>query len=501
MITDVLTTEGPVRGFRADDGVYAAFLGIPFAAPPVGALRWKRPQPPFRHEGVLAADHFGKSPVQNGLKGTLMGKAHPELASDELPDNVSEDCLTLNILTPAESPDEKLPVMLWIYGGAFSMGSSSYFDGSVFCRNGCVFVSLNYRLNVFGFLAHPEMREDPDSVCGNIGILDQTAGLAWIHENIAAFGGDPENITLFGQSAGAMSIQLLSTYDQAAPYISRIILESGCRAEILTPWGADDPEKLAVGFMEYLGAENLEQMRAIDTKTLYNAWFDYTDALFGPVVDGKEIRESSFEAIRGDRVKHIPVLLGYNANDARTAEEPGLTDEERASRYKEIAVRILGPEAAEEYLKLADGKQLPFDVLSFLGVAARAISRVRQRNGQGPTFRYYFTRPAPEKEGVTYHPFNRGAHHSAEIPYVFDVLRKSDRPYTEEDQKLSDQIVRYWVNFARTGDPNGEGLPEWEAYREEKPDAFMQLDLACGMQDFPVTSAEAFLVDAACREV
>lgn len=495
-ILEAFTTEGPVRGIPSEAGNHTIFLGIPFAAPPVGLLRWKKPQPPKCHESVFLADQFGKSPIQNGLKGTLMGAAHPELVSDELPENVSEDCLTLNIWTPAQSPEEKLPVMLWIYGGAFSMGSSASFDGRAFCEQGCVFVSLNYRLNVFGFLAHPEMRNDPDSNCGNFGLLDQTAGLEWVYRNIAAFGGDPENITLFGQSAGAMSIQTLAAYDKAAPYISKVILESGYRVERLSPMGGEAPEVLGEQFMHFLGAASLDEMRALDAKTLFNRWFDFTSVRFGPVLDQRELTSYAFDRLKAGAVKDIPYLIGYNADDPRIILDPNQTEAERRTACEQTARKILGS-AADELLSLLGNELFFFDALNCLGVSAQSFARTRQKVSKSASYLYFFTRPAPEKEGVVYHPFNRGAHHNAEIPYVFDTLQKSDRPYTEEDALLSKRMIRYWSNFAKTGDPNGEDLPAWTPYTTACP-KLMQLDCVCRMKEFSLSKVEQFLVDTVC---
>ena len=427
----VQTKYGILEGVQEEG--YAKFLGVPYAQPPVGALRWKRPQPPRHWDGIRKADHFShrawqtvQEPPRDG-QGINYAKEFYE--NPAFMPEMDEDCLYLNIWTPDVSTDKKLPVAFYIHGGAFlnGFGSEIEFDGEAFARRGVILVTINYRLGAFGFFAHPGLKqEDPDGCCGNYGIYDQIAALQWVRDNIANFGGDPDKITIFGQSAGAMSVQSLLSSPLTKGMIAGAILQSGggYKGGFNSNRTLEQAEMLGNKYMEICGASSLEDMRALSPQQLMDGLFKLMPVSFGmglglpftPVMDGVLLTDGYNEVLEKGNYPDIPYMLGSCLNDMTI--QPG-TDGRNSSIY----------------------------------CGCVNWSLLGQLHGRKPAYVYQFCRQLPGD--------NQGAFHSSELWYVFHTLGRCWRPMTEADEKLSNQICDYWCNFVKSGDPNGDGLAEW----------------------------------------
>ena len=421
-------TGGHVRGISAETPGITVYKGIPYAAPPVGELRWKAPQPVVPWEGILEADHFGPPSWQNPHTG---GDYTAEFFFDGDP-AFSEDCLYLNVWTPAAGqPEKKLPVTLWIHGGAYvaGWGSEPEMDGEEWARHGGVLVTFTYRLGLLGFLAHPALSaENPADVSGNYGMLDQIAALKWVQDNIAAFGGDPDHITLMGQSAGAMSVQTLVTSPLSKGMVAGAIIQSGgvmSNRPLLGGTSLLEVEQAGKELMDWACCKTLEQMRAMPAEDLLGLTWRYMSdtkklsrAATAPVLDGYVLPETFTDAALGGRIADIPYLVGSTLDDM------GI---------------------------LADGIE--------------TFCALREKSGK-PAYAYQFARrlPTDGRPDVL-----EGAFHSSELWYMFNTLRFSWRPFTEGDRALAEQMITAWTNFARSGDPNGECVPEWEPCTKADP--------------------------------
>ncbi len=458
----VSTGDGFVSGAPRAGGV-TAYLGIPYAAPPVGDLRWRPPQPAAHWAGVRKADHFGTSCMQNETGSRL-----PWTEEFMTQGPIGEDCLFLNVWTAAGSPDASLPVMFWIYGGGFNEGSSSVavYDGTALARKDVVVVSVNYRVGALGFLVHPELtHESAHHSSGNYGLLDQIAALRWVRDNISAFGGDPERVTIFGQSAGALSVADLMRSPLAKGLFARAIAESGPG---LLPAGAlglgaslADREAAGVRYAESKGAHSLAELRALPASVFFTpvaSGRGGAPAPGGPVRDGWVLPDV-------DPTGQVPLIVGMVADDLGVGGGGfGPAAAPSVATYRSDARRTYRAEA-DEFLRLypvaADA-----DVAAARKAAGRDRARVSidlwaraQMKASGRMYTYYFDRAIPWPA----HP-EFGAFHTSEVPYIFQTIHRLDRPWKPVDNKLSDTISSYWVNFARTGDPNGTGLPPWPAY-------------------------------------
>ncbi len=448
----VLEIEGgKIQGVESSaKGVYV-YKGIPFAAPPVGDFRWKEPQPVIPWEGVKVADTFGPGAMQ-----AKHDSSNPWTSEFYWEDpEFSEDCLYLNVWTPAPGKtDKKLPVAMWIHGGAYTggWGYEPEFDGKVWAEKGVVLVTINYRLGIFGFLVHPFLTaESPNHVSGNYGILDQIAALRWIHSNIAAFGGDPENITILGQSAGAGSVKTLVSSPLTGDLIKKAIIQSGGGVNV-PPAGAASggpgagrpgapAAQPAVSQMvlqgaawkevfDWAGFDTLEKMRAASTEEVFGLSARYAAetgkrARLGtsPVVDGYVSVEGFDAAAVAGRIKDIPYMIGYTKDDMGTPE-----------------------------------------------TGIRRFCELREAAGK-PAFAYQFAHELPDDEAGSHDM--KGAFHSSELWFMFKSLDRGDRPFTQADWELAEHVVSCWTNFAKTGDP---GLG-WKAYSADAPD-FMVFDLS-----------------------
>ena len=467
----VKTAAGLVQGTTVADGAVRVFRGVPYAAPPVGALRWQAPQPVVAWQGVRDATKAGP--------GCMQGKVFGDINLPEL----SEDCLTLNIHTPARADTDRLPVMVWIHGGGFQAGAGSEprHDGLAFARKGVVLVTINYRLGVFGFLVHPELtRESGRNASGNYGMLDQVAALRWVKENIAAFGGDPGNVTIFGESAGSFAVSALLASPLAQGLFHKAIGESGAFFTVGSGTLAFSPladgEREGVKFASTMGADSLAALRAQPAQAVLDAAAK-SRLRFAPNVDGYFLTEDVYAVYSAGKHSQIPLLAGWNADEIRAAvtlrpEKPTAQGhaEDIRKRFGAQADAVLKAyPAATDADALESSAALMSDM--FIGYATWKWIEMHAQSGRLPVYRYSFDRkipvPADNKvNGVPATSRDIGARHAGEIEYVFGTLDLSlpTVPWEPSDRKLSDLMTTYWANFARTGDPNGAGLPLWPRY-------------------------------------
>jgi len=470
---EIEVTGGLIRGEALDDGTLHSFKGIPFSAPPVDDLRWAPPQSVVAWEATHDATAFGPACVQPTLSIELY-------ASEEGPED--EDCLTLNVWTAAQNAGERRPVMVWIHGGALIYGAGSRYNGAPLARKGVVVVTINYRLGPFGFLAHPDLSAaSSDAVSGNQGFLDQIQALEWVRDNIAAFGGDPERVTIFGESAGSLAVSALMTSPLAAGLFHGAIGQSGSmfahRMPLREPDGPSESgshyasaEALGVGFAEALGvhgADPLSAMRDRSAEEVLSIWNSnpaFADYFSLPAIDGHVFPATAAEVFAQGLHNDVPLMLGSNADEG-TAIAPAVAPDAMASLTGyESWVRARLGEHAERALELypaasdkdvvAAMNDLVCDEMFTWAMQAWARGTA---SGQAPAYLYYFSRVPPGEQSEVL-----GAYHAAEIPYVFATVDSA--PFTAIDRALSDAMSDAWVRFAATGDPNGGDLPEWQPY-------------------------------------
>ncbi len=456
---------GRLQG-TVEDGL-RVYRGIPYAAPPVGDLRWRPPQPAPKWEGVRAADQFGRACIQTNAA----------IANLPAP---SEDCLYLNVWTPAKSAGDKLPVLVWIHGGGFVAGAPAekLYHGEWLAKKGVVFVSIAYRLGVLGFLAHPQLSaESSHHVSGNYGILDMIAGLQWVQKNISAFGGDPQKVTIQGESAGAAAVSILCASPLAKGLFRGAIAESGgtfgpVRAD--ASFGESEPlaaaEKRAVDWLSSVGIPNIAELRTIPAEKLQSM----TPRQFGwarPNADGWVIPGDQYKLYESGKYNDVPVLTGYNSDEGLLFGDPKSQEayvQSVRDRYHQFADKILaaypgGETPAEKWTE----RNLIRD--SAFGWNAWTWARLQTKTGKSKVFLYFFEEPAELPAGAK--PGEFGARHASELPYVFRQLTEHDRPSpTPKDEALSDMMRTYWTNFVKTGDPNGTSLPMWPVYNDSKPE-------------------------------
>jgi para-nitrobenzyl esterase len=444
--------QGLVSGAAGNDAAVRVFKGIPFAAPPVGPLRWKAPQPPAKWEGAKAAIAFGPRCMQGGGGGGRAGAPPPPATG--------EDCLYINVWTAASSSSAKLPVMVWSYGGAFTQGAGSApgYDGEALAKKGVVFVTYNYRVGPFGFFAHPELtKESGRNASGNYGVMDLHAALRWVHSNIAAFGGDPGRVTLVGESAGAALESVLVGSKEAKGLYARVIAESaswsGVRMEKMQSLA--EAEAAGKESAEKLGAKSLAELRAKSADEIMKM------APGRPIVDGWYVPEDLSKTYAAGRQTDVDVLVGSNQNEAGFAffgVPKGSAAEFRAQITDRFADR------AGDFLKIypstTDAESNAAQIASFNDEVAwnmRSWAMSQSKRSKGKAYLYFFTKVPPANGNQP----SRGAIHTAEIPYA---LGNGARNWTDADRKLSETMTAYWVNFATAGDPNGKGLPEWPVF-------------------------------------
>jgi para-nitrobenzyl esterase len=442
-ISTAKVTGGVVEGI-AKDGI-ASFKGVPFAAPPVGELRWKSPQPVKPWDGVKKVYEFAPGPMQDTAFGAMLGG----------PQKISEDCLYLNVWTGAKKPGEKRPVMVWIYGGGFGIGMTSTptYDGTNLAKKGVVLISVAYRVGPMGFLAHPELSKESGKGSGAYGIQDQIAGLRWVKENIAQFGGDPSNVTIFGESAGGMSVGMLVTSPMAKGLFQRALSESGGAMGSRTATLKAEEEQ-GNAYLSKLGANNIKAARALSAEAIQKDTKGMGS--FRPVADGETIVANPHEAFEAAKFNDTPILVGTNSD------EGGLfVTQKTTSAEFEKMVRSRFASAADAILKAyphatdAEATRSAKDIMreSTFAWSTWAWAKIQSAKGKNKAFVYYFDHRTPLSPD--------GANHAAEISYVFGNLGGMGGGNGPEDKALSELISSYWVNFAKKGDPNGPGLPVW----------------------------------------
>lgn len=456
-ISQAKVTGGTVSG-TVENGI-SIYKGIPFAAPPVGERRWKAPAPVESWSGVKKADAFAKACMQA-----------PNTQGNTAP--VSEDCLYLNVWSPAKSASAKLPVLVWIHGGGYVGGSTSIgmYDGAGFAKKGVVLVSLAYRLGPYGFMAHPELSRESGKGSGTYGIQDLVAGLRWVSANVAAFGGDPGQVTIFGHSAGAGAVAFLAASPEAKGLFQRTIAMSGGSFAPLQKvdgaFGMSVPtlalaESTGTAYLAKLGAKSLADARKLDADALQAA--AGSGFSWRPAADGSVLSNDLTTLYSQGKFNDTPVLLGHTSDETIVFGGPKtLTPAE----FEKQTRTQLGAQAdavlkAYPHASDADALKAARFVRNDSSFAWNAWSWARQqsKHGKGKVFAYYFDTHAPTADG---------AGHGSDVPFAFQTLASRRAP-SSEDAALSDQISSYYVNFTKSGDPNGKGLPQWPAFTEQSP--------------------------------
>lgn len=455
-LLEAQTKHGRVKGCPSSYQASTIFKGIPYAKPPVGSLRWKAPEPCDSWSETLNATEYGPIPFQKRPLETSFYRK--EFYPIEWPN--SEDCLYINIITPAETPDEKLPVALWVYGGGFVQGYSQKLetDGEAFAQRGVIYVSFNYRVGIFGYASCSALdTETKEGLSGNYGLMDQIAALKWVHENIAAFGGDPDKITVFGQSAGAMSVYDLLCSPLTKGLIAGAIMESG-GGPLPSMTDPEGTRKRTEEFFKYLGCSSANEARAIPDNILQEKWQEFLAAnpvaglAVCPVYGTISLPNSIEDTFQNGKYLNVPCIIGTVATeDTATGIAP----------------------VPEDMTDMRDG---------FMS-GALAFCEKQAEQGRIPAYQYHITNIPPGS--------NYGAFHSSEHMYIFQTLLRSWRPYTGKDFELSRIMCTMWTNFIKTGDPNGEGLPEWTVFTKES-ERVMRFDReGCGMMDYPEYNGKA----------
>jgi para-nitrobenzyl esterase len=452
----VRVEQGQLSGVPGSDPGVGVYKGIPFAAPPTGDLRWRAPKPAADWPGVRKADQFSSTCMQTPYPEGSLYRSEPQ--------PVSEDCLYLNIWTAAKSASDKRPVMVWIHGGAFTRGSGSTpaYNGENFAKKGVVLVTINYRLGIFGFFAHPELTQESEHhSSGDYGILDEIAALKWVQKNIAAFGGDPRRVTIFGESAGSWAVNILVASPLAKGLFQRAIGESGANFNRMATLADLEKTGLRTGSIKDLRAKSAEEILK-------------TSGAFSVNVDGWLLPTDVMTIFEKGQQNDVPILIGSNADEGTAFMPPKITlagfQATAQARFKDHA-----DEALKIYPATSDAEAWKASAALMrdqtFGLQMRTWARMQTKTGKSPAYLYYFSRVPPGPVGEHY-----GAFHASEISYVFGTPDIGRRTWEDSDRKLSEIMSSYWVNFATTGNPNGKGLPVWPNYDEKK-------DLALGLGD------------------
>jgi para-nitrobenzyl esterase len=475
----VKTDKGVVEGITASSGI-RIFRGIPFAAPPTGELRWKAPQPVKSWTGVRPATGFGANCMQRQVFGDMGFRSN----------GASEDCLYLNVWTPAKSASEKLPVLIYFYGGGFQAGDGSEprYDGEAIARKGVIAVTSNYRLGVFGFLAHPELtKESPQHASGNYALLDQVATIRWVYDNIAALGGDRKKITIAGESAGSIAVSALMASPLSRGMIAGAIGSSGSMMGTLPAVPLAEGEQTGVKFATSMGKDSLAALRAIPANELLAMTGKPGVPRFPPTVDGYFLPRTPLEIFQAGEQAHVPLLMGWNSEEQNARIFLGQADPTPENYAK--AVKDAYGDRAAEILKLFPGGT-PQEVIEsgtalasarFTGYSSWKWVELQAKTGGKPVYRYFYSHPRPAMRpemgdavaglaggvvrggrGATPRLAATGAVHSSDIDYAMGNLDRSKvHAWTAEDHKISDTFLGYYANFVLTGNPNGSGLPKW----------------------------------------
>ena len=478
---EVKTAYGRLAGTVLAGGI-RAFKGVPYAAPPVGARRWQAPQPAQPWKDVRSATQFGPRAMQQPIFGDMNFRSN----------GVSEDCLYLNVWTPAKSARERLPVLVYFYGGGFLAGDGSEprYDGESMARQGIVAITVNYRLGVFGFLAHPELtRESPNQASGNYGLLDQAAALRWVRQNVAAFGGDPQRVTIGGESAGSYSVSAQMASPLAKGLVAAGIGESGSLLGLQPLPTLAEAEQTGAAFAATVGAPSLAALRALPAPQLLEAAGQPGAPRFAAIVDGYFLPRQPADIYAAGQQARVPLLVGWNSQEMSAPFLLGATPP-TAENFRAAVQKLYGPRAAEA-LRLypaatdAEAEQSATDLAGdrFIAYSTWKWADVQARTSGQPVYRYLYARPRPAMTpamgnatsglagGVVKGaaaappaPPARGAVHSAEIEYALGNLATNRVfAWTPDDYQVSKTMQRYFANFIKTGSPNGAGLPAWPA--------------------------------------
>ena len=458
----VKVETGLVEG-TSEDGL-TVYRGIPFAAPPVGELRWRAPEPAVKWNGVRRADKFGPACMQGGATQDA---------------GLSEDCLYLNVWTPAKSARERVPVLVWIYGGGFSGGATSIptYSGEKLAKRGVVLVSIAYRVGTLGFLAHPALSaESKNRASGNYGLLDMIAGLEWIQKNIAAFGGDPRRVTIFGESAGGIAVSMLCASPLAKGLFQGAISQSGGSFGPPRPGGLPgenmqlltDAERAGAAYAAAAGAASAAELRKLSAEQVL-ATSRGLRGLGWPIIDGWAIPDDQYKLYEVRRYNDTPILVGYNSDEGLSfsaAKTPEAYADSVRQRYGPFADQLLKLYPAGQTTVPKTARDLTRDAA--FGWHTWAWARLQSKTGKGKVFYYYFDQHPEYPAGSPRE--GQGTPHGADVPYVFEHVGGPNREAAPGDRQLSETMAAYWTNFAKRWDPNGDGLPQWPAFSEAKPE-------------------------------
>lgn len=467
---------GTIEGLYDTKSGLQRYLGVPYAKPPVGDLRWKAPQAPGNWTGVKQTKAFGPRAIQAPVFGDMGFRSN----------GISEDCLYLNVWTPAKRNTTGLPVLVYFYGGGFVAGDGSEprYDGAAMAKKGIVVVTVNYRLGLFGFLAHPELsKEAPYKASGNYGLMDQAFALKWVNKNIAAFGGDPKRVTIAGESAGSVSVSAQMVSPLSKNLIAGAIGESGSGIGALSAVPLAEAEKIGAEFAKNAGYSSLAQLRAAGTRELYEVYVESKRFGFPPVVDGYFYPKTMLEIFKAKEQAQVPLLVGWNS-----AEIPGaaftqgpINDENLIKKVKEAY-----PNDWEEALKVyphGDAKEIEWAATNlasdrFIAYSTWKWFDMHRKTSNQPVYRYLYSKLRPPlvdknltpglaggvQQGGNKMPEPIGAPHACEIEYCMGNLDLvKDYAWTADDYKVSETMLNYFANFIIKGNPNGDKLPEWQA--------------------------------------
>ena len=489
----VKTANGMLEGI-CDSGI-CVFKGIPFAAPPVGELRWKEPQPVQNWVGVRKAGKFGPRAMQRPIYGDMNFRS----------DGVSEDCLYLNVWTPAKSSGEKLPVLVYFYGGGFAAGDGSEYryDGESMSRKGIVAVTVNYRLGVFGFLSHPELtKESPHHASGNYGLMDQAAALKWVSQNISAFGGDPKRITIAGESAGSISVSAQMVSPFSRDLIAGAIGESGSILSAFPAIPLEQGEMNGLKFARLAGVKSIAELRQMSADQLLELTANLELEFFSPTIDGYFFPREPILIYQSGQQAHVPLLVGWNSAemDYHALLETLAPTKENFTKTVQSLYGADASEVLKVYNPLSDKEvmQVATDLASdrFISFSTWEWADLHAQTGANPVYRYFYTHPRPairaemgnvvpglaggviEDLAVNEAPPPMGASHSAEIEYAMGNLSTNQVfDWQPADYKVSKIMQAYFVNFIKTGNPNGTGMPEWPAIKANEASTVMFIDV------------------------
>ncbi len=488
---DIIKVDGGfISGVEnaGDDDIHV-YKGIPFAAPPVGFLRWREPQPVSPWKKIKKCDVFSASPMQN--KPVPFGVYTPEFLIPDTP--INEDCLYLNVWTGARTAKEKRPVIVWIYGGGFASGGSAcpIYDGEAMARKGVVFVSFNYRVGVFGFFSHPELsKEFGRNASGNYGLMDQIAAIKWVKRNIAAFGGNPDNITIAGQSAGAVSVNCLVASPLCEGLFQHAIAESGAmflNGMIRSNITLSQAEKNGERLMQSFNVSTINDLRRVSADELLKKAQGFNNV----IIDGYVLPDQVANIFAAGKQNDVDVITGWNADDGFLFSGP-----KTATEFKKQIEEQYGadaPTVLKYYPSSTDDQaytsQIKMSRDLLFGIQNYTWAITQSEKGKKKIYVYNFNRKVPALgDFVKY-----GAFHTGEVVYAYDNLKYENRPWDPLDNDLSKLMSSYWVNFATRGNPNGSGLPDWQPYNT-KDNKVMLFDEKSKLQSLPTKQQLDFLI-------